>query len=160
MEEDYQDYAIQFKAQSQTLMVWGIISYNGVGPLVRVDQLEEGETSLNGERYLTLKKILTQKLSWLKRWETNFPTGQFQERNIDVLDWPPQSPDMSLIEIIWNEMKFSLRGRVFNNKDELWSALKKEWKAITLNYIRKLYDNIPRRILSLKEANKQNIDSL
>jgi len=54
VEEDYQENTIQYKIQSDSLMVWGVISYHRVGSLVRVDSIEEGETTLNGKRYLTL----------------------------------------------------------------------------------------------------------
>jgi len=54
VDEDYQENTIQYKIQSDSLMVWGVISYHRVGSLVRVDSIEEGETTLNRKRYLTL----------------------------------------------------------------------------------------------------------
>ena len=68
---------IQHKNQSESLMVWGAISINGVGPLVRVDQLVEGEDTLNGNRYLILlQRYLLQNYPYLKDQE-----GIFQQDN-------------------------------------------------------------------------------
>ena len=39
-------------------MAWGFISINGMGSLIRVDRLVEGEDTINGERDHTLTKVL------------------------------------------------------------------------------------------------------
>lgn len=163
-DEDYEE-GIQQKSQSQTLMVWGIISYNGVGPLVRVDSIEEGESTLNGGRLLTilqrylLRNYPTLKIEKLIFQQDNAPSHRYHkidtwlaEKGIRKLEWPPQSPDMSLIEVIWNELKFRLRGMVFLNKNELWKKLKAEWMSIEVNFIRDLYEGMSRRISALKEV--------
>jgi transposase len=40
----------------------------------------------------------------------------FQERAIPVLDWPPYSPDLNLIEPVWAEMK---KQRIHDNYPQL-----------------------------------------
>jgi len=60
--------SIQHYNQCQSLMVWGAISIKGVGPLVRIDKLQEGEATLNGDRYLILlKRHLLQHYPYLKK---------------------------------------------------------------------------------------------
>jgi transposase len=146
-------------------MVWGVISHKGVGPLVRIDSIEEGEATLNGERYLTiLQRYLLRNYPTLKEQklvfqQDNAPSHRYnrvaswiEEKEIEKLVWPPQSPDMSLIESVWNDMKFRLRGKVFTNKDQLWKALKREWRLISPSFIKDLYEGMPRRIGALLEA--------
>ncbi|ORE00325.1 TCB2 [Hepatospora eriocheir] len=41
------------------------------------------------------------------------------EKNIDVLPWPPQSPDMNSIEHVLTYMKMCLRGKGKLNKKNL-----------------------------------------
>jgi len=146
-------------------MVWGVISYKGIGPLVRVDKIEEGESTLNGERYLTiLKRYLLRNYSNLSEknlvfQQDNAPShryGQvqswFEEKEILKIDWPPQSPDLSLIEDVWNELKFRLRGKSYKNKEKLWKDLQRELKLISKDFIKNLYHSLPRRVSALKQA--------
>ena len=163
--EEYQPHSIQQKRLTQSLMVWGIISYKGVGPLVRIDKIEEGETTLNGARYLKLlQKYLLQaypglKENKLKFVQDNAPSHRclevydwLEEKGVDRMFWPPQSPDINLIEGVWNEIKYRLRGKVFENKDGLWKSVKKEWRSISKEFIKGLYESLPRRIAALEEA--------
>jgi len=163
--EEYQPHSIQQKSQCQTLMVWGIISIKGVGPLIRIDKIVEGEETLNGERYLKLlQKYLLQAYPGLKEKKFKFvqdnaPSHRYsevidwlEEKGVEKLYWPPQSPDMNLIEGVWNEMKYRLRGKVFQNKDKLWTGVKKEWRSISKDFIKDLYESLPRRISALEEA--------
>ena len=156
---------VQMQGQSQTLMVWGIISFNGIGPLVRVDRIEEGEATLNGERYLTiLKRYLLRNYTNLTLQkmifqQDNAPAHRYhkvqsylEDKKIKKINWPPQSPDMNLIESVWNELKFRLRGKVYRNKNKLWNDLQREWKLISKEYIRNLYYSLPQRIVKLKHA--------
>jgi len=156
---------VQMQGQSQTLMVWGIISFNGIGPLVRVDRIEEGEATLNGERYLTiLKRYLLRNYTNLTLQkmifqQDNAPAHRYhkvqsylEDKKIKKINWPPQSPDMNLIESVWNELKFRLRGKVYRNKNKLWNDLQREWKLISKEYIRNLYYSLPQRIVKLKHV--------
>jgi len=72
------------------------------------------------------------------------------------LRWPAQSPDLNIIECMWNEMKFRIKGITFANKDELWKRLKKERKSITKEYIQELFENILRRIFAVKKVKGGN----
>lgn len=161
---DYEDN-IQCKGRTQSLMVWGTISWKGVGPLVRVDQIEEGESTLNGARYLkVLQRYLLQRYPGLKNQTLRFQhdnapshnCGIVEDwlayKNIKLLDWPAQSPDMNIIECVWNDLKHRLRGESFETKDELWKRLVKEWGSITTEWIQDLYESMPRRINALVEA--------
>ena len=166
---DFREEHVQFRNQGPTLMVWGAISSEGVGPLVRIDRIEEGSNTLNGERYLTLlQRHLLQTYPYLtdQRYvfqQDNAPchksqvvTNWFEFKGINRANWPAQSPDLNLIECVWNEMKFRIRGENFTNKDELWKRLKKEWNSISLEFIDKLYENMPDRIKAVQEAEGGN----
>ena len=160
---------IQSNNQCESIMIWGAISFDGVGPLVRIDQLVEGESTLNGQRYLILlQRYLLQNYPYLKDkqgifQQDNAPSHRYWEvldwlelKNVNTLRWPAQSPDLNIIECVWNEMKFRIKGITFVNKDELWKRLKKEWKSITKQYIQELFESMPRRILAVKKAKGRN----
>lgn len=167
--QDYEEEKIQHENQTQSLMVWGCISIDGVGPLVRIDQIEEGEETLNGARYLTLlQRYLLQNYPELKNQklyfqQDNAPSHRYHEvlewlnlKGVQKITWPAQSPDLNLIEAVWNEIKFRIRGEVFLTKDLLWKRLKKEWRLITIEFIEALYDSMPRRIEAVIDVNGGN----
>ena len=51
---------------------------------------------------------------------------------VQVLDWPPLSSDMSLIEFLWDELDRRVRARrqPLGNINELTNALINEWNNI------------------------------
>ncbi|KZT62321.1 transposable element Tc1 transposase [Calocera cornea HHB12733] len=61
---------------------------------------------------------------------------------------------MNPIENAWNELNRRLRNRTLlpTNKGHLWEMLQEEWANLSIDYIHKLYDSIPRRIVALQDA--------
>jgi transposase len=47
-----------------------------------------------------------------------------------MIAWPPQSPDLSLIEMLWPIIKRKLRGRRFENEDDMLAAIEAAWDEI------------------------------
>lgn len=70
----------------------------------------------------------------------------FRSKNIEVLEWPPQSPDLNLIENVWGRLKYELRGRKFETQDDLWDEIERLWHQVPLEFVRSLYNSIERRI--------------
>jgi hypothetical protein len=70
-----------------------------------------------------------------------------QELAIDVMWWPPQSPDLSPIENIWREVKSWIhKNRKPRTMDELWEAVEKAWEEVVPDVILKFVDSMPRRV--------------
>lgn len=78
------------------------------------------------------------------------------ENNINVLPWPPQSPDLNPIENVWGYM---VKNCIFNinyrpvNKDELWNRVSTAWDNLDNNYIANLIRSMPTRLQSVIAAN-------
>jgi transposase len=146
-----------------SLMVWGCITSEGVGELIRLPKsvtsnvyvscLEDGliktieKFSLNHEKVIFMQDnapVHVSKTS--KKW--------LSDNRINLIDWPPQSPDMNPIENIWDYLDKKVRERVEKprNLDELWELIRQEWYKIDKDLLRKLYLSMLRRIQSLKEA--------
>ena len=81
-------------------------------------------------------------------------TDWFLKSKIDKLDWPANSPDMNIIEHAWDHLDRRVHSRSLlpKNLGELWEALVEEWGRMKDNYIRKLYESMPRQVLALLEA--------
>lgn len=61
-------------------------------------------------------------------------------------DWPPQSPDLNVIENLWDELKRRISFSKPATLEELWEIAQREWEAIPNETIIKLYDSMPRRV--------------
>src|SRR3954469_12402210 len=70
------------------------------------------------------------------------------DNSIPCLPWPVQSPDLNLIEHLWDELERRVHGRGIlpKNSDELFSLLPEEWENILVETLEKLVDNMPKRV--------------
>ena len=77
---------------------------------------------------------------------------------IPSLDWPPNSPDLNIIEHVWAELKRRLSNYDTppNDIKELWERAQHEWNNISVEFIKKLYDSMQRRIDAVIQANGGN----
>lgn len=77
----------------------------------------------------------------VKRW--------LLDENIDVLDWPPQSPDLNPIENLWAIVKRDLKGKTPKNTDELFQLVKQSWENISVGTCQNLINSLPRRLTNV-----------
>ena len=67
---------------------------------------------------------------------------------LEVMEWPPQSPDLSLIEHLWHHFKnkFGEYDRPAFGIAELWERVQKEWNNIPASICQNLIGSMPRRV--------------
>lgn len=135
-----------------SVLVWGMMSAAGCGPLIRV------HGTVNAEKY---KQILEQYAIPHLRSSPLQPSVFMQDNapchtakkvksflddeNIEVMNWPPQSPDLNPIENIWKIIGERAMRQNPKNQEELWKSLKKEWDKITPSFCKKLIDSCGKR---------------
>ncbi|UYV80787.1 Transposase [Cordylochernes scorpioides] len=133
------------------IMVWGAIAYDSRSPLLRI------QGTMTVQRYVddVLRPVT---LPYLQ----GVPKALYQQDNarphtarnsqqalqdVQMLPWPPYSPDFSPIEHVWD-----IIGRRWHalpqprSEDELWQMVEREWRAIPQDAIRTLIDSLPRRV--------------
>jgi len=76
----------------------------------------------------------------------------FASKKIEVLDWPPQSPDMNVIEHLWSIIKPKIAKRHPANLKELDDAIKVEWEQLDPSFTMSLVESMPRRVMALLKA--------
>ena len=146
-----------------SVMVWGCITPYGVGRLHRIDGIMDAGkyiTILNDNLLGTLRDygvrpraIYFQQDNDLKH-TSKLAKAWFASNHIDVLAWPPNSPDINIIENLRSHLERMVcaRNPLPRNHDELWEALQEEWMRIDMDYITRLYDSIPDRVDAIRKA--------
>lgn len=149
-----------------SVMVWGCVTGEGMGRLHRIEGIMDGPRYVDILQKNLIGTLKDRKLKHTGKYKvifqqdndpkhTSHVTKEFFERkNIAVLAWPPSSPDMSLIEHVWDQIDALIRARdpLPRNKDEMWEALQEEWSNFPKAALDKLYESMPRCVAALKKA--------
>jgi len=77
----------------------------------------------------------------------------FREQNVDVLEWPSQSPDLNPIKNLWGELKREVGKTLCQNKSQLWDIVQRAWYNIPIGTCRKLISSMPRRMEKVLQKN-------
>ena len=75
-----------------------------------------------------------------------------------TLSWPSQSPDLNIIEHLWDHLKRKIRARDPQPEtvEQLWEVTLQEWQSIDKEFIRRLYRSLPKRVAEVKKAKGGN----
>jgi transposase len=140
-----------------SIMVWGCFSGHGIGDLIKIDGIMKKED---------YKKILVRYAIPSGRrvighgfvfQQDNDPkhTSRLCRRYLDKKEadgvivnmvWPPQSPDLNPIELLWEELDRKVRRCCPTSGRELWQQLQDAWSSIQQETINKLVERLPRLV--------------
>ena len=74
----------------------------------------------------------------------------FAEHNVNILQWPGNSPDLNPIENLWASLKRLISAKTPSNKAELIQAVISSWfHTITVGELKALVNSMPRRCLAV-----------
>lgn len=139
-----------YRAPNCSISLWGYIKSNG----------QKGfhfyEGSINSLEY---QEILTETIldeledghilqqDNARPHTSNSTREYFVENNISVLEgWPPQSPELNVIENLWSYLKMGVRKHNIRNKTELKEVVAAEFEKIPAAYVQKLHGSFRKRI--------------
>lgn len=152
------------------IMVWGCITATGVGQLYRI------VGNMNAPGYVEIldknlhKSLRKHGLKSSGRYgilfqQDNDPKHRsraaeawFTRKRIRRLTWPSNSPDINIIEHVWDQLDKLIRAcdRLPCNLEELWQALQKEWSKFPQHSLDTLFESLPHRIAALLKAKGGN----
>ena len=71
-----------------------------------------------------------------------------EANNVEVMTWPPYSPDLSPIENLWSILEEKLHVNAYNTSEQLLQQIEKTWKEdeAIMDSCKKLVEGMPRRI--------------
>ena len=84
------------------------------------------------------------------KWSTS---EYLKSKNIEVLEWPPLSPDLNPIKNLWGMLsqKVYQGGKSYQTSTELWEALVHTWMEIPLAFFQNLYNSMSNRMINVLE---------
>lgn len=152
-----------------SIMVWGCVSRFGV------HDIECLEGSIDGPRYISVLKdnIIPIKNDYFKSdhfifQQDNAPVHNSQvvqkfleNHKIQVINWPPYSPDINIMENIWFYLKEELiKLNVAHSKKELWLnvgiTMEQMWTSEMTKKANDLYESLPDRMEAIIKAKGGN----
>jgi hypothetical protein len=179
--DDDKHYTPRSKYEGQSVEVWGAITPYGKPKLVFIERKYVGGP--DGKQYKKkfgkedfTAKILKKRLPALKRifeasgtpdWRPQQDGDSKHTSNLvqhylrdntprytNKNEWPPNSPDLSIIENVWSVMDTELRKKNIRTAAGLKRAIRRIWNdKITQSYIQTLYDSLPRRWQAVLDSN-------
>ncbi len=119
-------------------MIWGCFAASGTARLAIIDG------TMNSALYQKILKenvwlsVCDHKLNrtWVMQQDNDpkltskFTSEWLKKNKIKVLEWPSQSPDLNLIEMLWHDLKQSIHDQKPSNVAELKQFCKEEWAKI------------------------------
>ncbi|KAG0438028.1 hypothetical protein HPB47_017179, partial [Ixodes persulcatus] len=128
--------------------VWGAMSKDGVGPLVRLDGRFTAEAYSGLIDTVLLPHALDGPFGdgFFYFQQDRSPvhmtaavTRCLEDRGVMVLEWPPQGADMNPIENVGGAMKDSV--------DDPWATVEAEWeRLLESDLAERLFESLPRRM--------------
>lgn len=136
-----------------SLLIWGCMSYNGLGNLEFIDGIMTKEVYL-GILQRNIKSSAS-KLGLRRQFifqDDNDPKHKaklvqefLKNMKINRLEWPAQSPDLNRIEHLWDVVEREIRKFPISNKNQLKTRITEAWGIISENVTNNLVDSMPRR---------------
>ncbi|UYV71313.1 hypothetical protein LAZ67_8002588, partial [Cordylochernes scorpioides] len=133
------------------IMVWGAIAYDSRSPLLRIQGTMTAQIYVDDVlRPVTLPYLQGVPNALYQQDNARPHTARISQQalqDVQMLPWPPYSPDLSPIEHVWDIIGRRLHALPQpRSEDELWQMVEREWRAIPQDAIRSLIDSLPRRV--------------
>lgn len=155
-------YTQHKEAHPDYVRVWGCISAHGQGDIVFLDGPLDSEAYAKLMRdYLPLaadKAFTFGSEPWYFLHDNpNVHKGAeatraLFEHGATVLDFPPYSPDLNVIENLWGYLAKKVDGHRCRNVEDLAVIVEQEWDKIDKDYFTKLFESMPKRCQAVVDA--------
>lgn len=137
-----------------SVLVWGCMAASGVGQLRFIDGIMDQNVYLdilNNCLLPSAEKLgLRENFTYYQDNDPKHTAGRVRRWLIykcpHVMKTPAQSPDLNVIEHMWDHLDKAIRKRHITNKNDLKQVLQEEWNKIPNTVCENLVKSIPRRL--------------
>ncbi len=145
------------KHGSGNVMLWGCFSAKGTGRLLHIEGRMDGAMyhEILGNNVLHSVRALKMGRGWVfqhdndsKQWARETKEW-LHKKQLKVLEWPSQSPDLNPIENLWRELKLRVAQRQPQNLKDLEKTCMEEWAKIPAAVCANLVKNYRKRLTSV-----------
>ena len=138
-----------------SVMVWGCFGGDNIGDLIQINGIMDQKkyhsilqyhAIPSGNRIIGSNFIFQQDNDpkHTSRYCRDYLRRKEEKNELQVMVWPPQSPDCNPIELLWDHLDRQIRQTNISSSKVLWELLEKEWKAIKSDVLIKLIGRMPR----------------
>lgn len=138
-----------------SVMVWGGFSFNGISQLYRIKGILEKKQyhkilvhkvvpagmQLIGRGFIMQQDNDPKHISGLCK---NYLKKKEKDGTLKIMIWPPQSPDLNPVELLWEEIDRHIRKRCLTSQENLWTVLEEEWNNLDKQKLKNLIKRMPR----------------
>lgn len=134
-------------------MFWGCVCFNGLGDLIPIDGTMNKDKYLrvlNNHAFSSDDRLIGQ--SFVLQ-QDNAPchkahmiSALLRDVEVNVLDWPPQSPDLNIIENVWAYIKKKRSSDLSRTREKTITEVQGLLQDISLETLQNLVKSIPGRL--------------
>jgi len=147
------EYMVERVPHSERVSLWGCFCARGVG------QAEIFIDAFDAARYVdilqhnliqTALHFYPRETWWFQQDNAPQHTSRlahrwFHNHGVNLIDFPPYSPDLNPIENLWGILKARVESRLARTTNEVERVLKEEWEALDKQLLTSLAHSMPTR---------------
>jgi hypothetical protein len=120
--------------------VQGILNKNGYHLILQKHTIPSG-TRLIGPKFILQQDNDPKHTSLLCK---HYLENKEKANILQTMEWPPQSPDLNPIELLWDELDRKVREMQPTSAKHLWECLQNAWESIPQSCLSKLTERMVR----------------
>ena len=125
------------------IMIWGGVTINGMLDLVIIDGLYNARNFIDNilnsvvKPYLRSQHDLIYQQDGVAAHKAEITQTWFRDNHVQLLEWPPQSPDLSIMDTVWTLLKKEMNVDMVllkcSNRSDLIQLVREAWERLRLN---------------------------
>lgn len=140
-----------------SVFVWAAFGYYSKSELCFFEKLNAATYKEILQKYLLSMNRIELGYDWYFQ-QDNAPVhlaknilSWFEKKKIQLLGWPPLSPDLNPMENVWGILARRVynNGKQYYNKEELKKSILYEWNKLKMNELKKIIDTMPSRVFDV-----------